>query len=121
MNYDKLKEIEEFAKGIGFRARVADFGYATFGVRTDNFIIDIRYDITRTKFSFTTEAVSVSTSSMNTDDMDVLRDFKSYVEKAIVIADKLRETKVNGCGHTNTVDSTVKQMYMKVPKPTKAV
>jgi len=94
MDYDKLKEIEEFANGIGFRAIVADFGYATFGVRTDNFIIEVVYDVARKEYL--SEQVYVSTSSMNTDDMDVLKGFKSYVEKAIVIADKLKETKVNG-------------------------
>jgi len=79
---------------MGFKVRIPSNDYASFQVWKNGFCVEVVFDQNRD--FFVNETTYISTSAVNSDDLDVLREFTSYVQKAIVLADKLKETKVNG-------------------------
>lgn len=94
MDIEKLNRIGTVAESMGFKSRVYGSERAEFDVNVCGGSICIVYDISR-RF-FTEDIVYISSSAVNSADLDVFREFTAYLQKAIVIADKLKETKVNG-------------------------
>ncbi len=94
MDLEKLDRIGRIAEDMGFEVRIHNISRADFRVWTEGFFVEVVYDSERA--FFVDEIVYISTSAVNSDDLDVFREFTAYVQKAIVIADKLKETKVNG-------------------------
>jgi len=92
MDIENLNTIVKIAETIGFNSNIVNSEYAAFNKRTSNFSVDIVYRVKTDKEN----AVYVSSSSVNTDDLDSVKDFSEYVQKAIMLAYILNETKVNG-------------------------
>jgi len=94
MDIEKLDRIGAIAESMGFEVRIQNKDYATFNAWKNGFCVEVVFD--KNRELFVNETTYISSSSVNSDDLDVFREFTAYLQKAIVIADKLKETKVNG-------------------------
>jgi hypothetical protein len=94
MDQEKLNRIVNFGEDLGFVVRAHRDNYATFEIRNNDFRIEVVYDAERKQYG--RDVAYISTSSLNEDDLNVWRDFTAVIQKAVVLADKLKETKVNG-------------------------
>jgi hypothetical protein len=94
MDPEKLNRIVLFGEDLGFDVRTQRADYATFERQTHDYNVEVIYDADRSKYG--KPVAYVSTSSMNEDNLEVWREFTAWIQKAIVLADKLMGTKVNG-------------------------
>lgn len=94
MDKEKLDRIVKFGEDLGFVVRAHRENYATFEIRNNDYRIEVVYDSERKQYG--RDVAYISTSSLNEDNLSVWREFTAVIQKAIVLADKLKETKVNG-------------------------
>ena len=89
MDAGKLKEIAKQAEEMGFQTRVKSDEYVQIRRWVDEYFVEIVYDINRVWA--VGSPVFISTSSVNSDNLNTWKEFLDYIEKAIQIAEKLKE------------------------------
>ena len=87
MDEEKLNQIADFARMMGFSVTLDGENYARFYSRCEMFIVDITYDYTKRLFTENTIYIETSTEVMF--DSDTAKAFNCELEKAIVIMNKL--------------------------------
>jgi len=90
MEIEKLNRISEFASNMGFKTDVLQEDKAYFSIRKPIFALEVGY--LRNPVNPRNE-VYVMSSSVNTYDLDAIREFSLYLTKALILADKIKEVK----------------------------
>ncbi len=92
INTKQLKNVITFAENLGFRANARDVDHGFFEVNNRDFTVSVGYD-----FNIITKEydIAVSNSSVNSTDIQVIKEFSDYVQKAIILADKFWRESLN--------------------------